>query len=123
MSRGSTRRYRRNRAAVLAFATHCWICGKPGQPGDPLVTDHVVPRSKGGHDGPGNLRPAHRSCNGKKSNHWPPDPATPATPRVRNPPLADGAPEPTARTHPHLVIEVDPETGEKYWWPAHSRDW
>jgi 5-methylcytosine-specific restriction endonuclease McrA len=122
MSRGSTRRYRANRAAVLAFATHCWICGKPGQPGDPLVTDHVIPRSKGGHDGIGNLRPAHASCNQAKGNQMPTGPAI-ARARVTNPPPQPGEPDPTPATHPHLVFEVDPYTGEKSWWPVHSRDW
>jgi hypothetical protein len=126
VSKGSTRRYRANRAAVLAGATVCHLCGEPARAGDPLVADHVIPRSKGGHDGIGNLAPAHASCNGRRGDQ-PIDPASPriANPplRVRNPPLQTGEPEPTATTHPHLIVDTDPVTGEKSWWPRWSRDW
>lgn len=40
----------------------CHLCGEPGA--DTL--DHVVPLSRGGSNGVGNLRPAHRGCNSRK---------------------------------------------------------
>jgi 5-methylcytosine-specific restriction endonuclease McrA len=66
---GSTRRYRRSRALVLAHADLCWLCGKPfTDPRDPPVCDHVIPVSRGGTDHPSNLRAAHRSCNLRRGN-------------------------------------------------------
>lgn len=47
----------------------CQICGLPVDPGAKLRTrdfpslDHIVPRSRGGSDGPENLRLAHMGCN------------------------------------------------------------
>jgi 5-methylcytosine-specific restriction endonuclease McrA len=64
--RGSTRAYRKARAAVLAYATHCHLCGKTARPWDPFVVDHVVPRALGGPDIISNLRAAHRSCNARR---------------------------------------------------------
>jgi 5-methylcytosine-specific restriction endonuclease McrA len=112
VSKGSTRRYRKARAAVLATATRCWICSQPARPGDPLVSDHVIPRSKGGPDIVGNLRPAHASCNLRKGATWP---IEPAPPRVEK-----REPDPTPETHPHLHFKQDPETGKLTWY---SRDW
>src|SRR6266545_2436673 len=59
--------YTRNAAKVRAAATICHLCGKPfDDPNDPPVADHVLPREAGGSDDLSNLRPAHRSCNGRK---------------------------------------------------------
>jgi 5-methylcytosine-specific restriction endonuclease McrA len=57
------------RRRIVASATHCWICGQPARPGDPLTADHVIPRSRGGPDVPGNYRAAHRSCNSRRGNN------------------------------------------------------
>ena len=126
---GSTRRHRKARATLLATATHCWICGQPARPGDPLVADHLIPRAHGGPDALHNYAAAHKSCNGRRGARWP-APQMPAPPhvtnptlRVRNPPLQPGEPEPTSATHPHLTIDIDPDSGEKSWWPRWSRDW
>jgi len=59
VSRTGSRRYRRNRKAVLALSDVCWICGKPGAD----TADHVRAHALGGGDEADNLRPAHRSCN------------------------------------------------------------
>lgn len=48
----------------------CGICGQPVGRQSRSV-DHVVPISKGGYSGLGNLVMAHKSCNGKKSGRWP----------------------------------------------------
>ena len=112
MSKGSTRRYRKGRAAVLATATRCAICGLPARPDDPLVTDHRFPKSRGGPDSAWNLRPAHRSCNAKRGAAWPTEPAPP---RVK-----EREPDPTPETHPHLHFRTDPSTGVTSWY---SRDW
>jgi 5-methylcytosine-specific restriction endonuclease McrA len=58
--------YSRNAAKVRANATVCHICGKGFTAADPAVADHVYPRGYGGSDDLSNLRPAHRSCNGRK---------------------------------------------------------
>lgn len=44
----------------------CWLCGAPA-----TATDHVKPLAKGGAHWPCNLRPACRSCNSAKKDHWP----------------------------------------------------
>lgn len=57
---------------------HCWYCGKQliwPHPDDPdnrdrvdswFVVEHIVSRSVGGTDDPGNLHPACWACNGSK---------------------------------------------------------
>jgi 5-methylcytosine-specific restriction endonuclease McrA len=62
------RHYTKNALAVVQAATRCHLCGEGPRPGDPFVADHVVPRSLGGSDEIDNLRPAHRSCNGRRGN-------------------------------------------------------
>jgi hypothetical protein len=127
VSKGSTRRHRKARVLLLATATRCHLCGQPfTDPTDPPVADHLIPRSRGGPDAPFNYAAAHRSCNAKRGDKpivSTPPPATHPRLLVRNPPLEPGQPEPTAESHPHLVIDVDPDTGEKHWWPRWSRDW
>ena len=55
----------------------CWLCEAPIDPGavsgSPAMAtvDHVVPRSRGGRTELGNLRLAHRRCNGARGNHLP----------------------------------------------------
>lgn len=50
----------------------CALCGQPmtGRPFQ-FSLDHVVPRSKGGADGFGNLVLCHGECNGRKTNDDP----------------------------------------------------
>ena len=70
MSRTSNRVYLRSRARVLAAPVlRCHLCNalidKSLRAPHPLSAsvDHVVPHALGGADDPGNLRPAHLSCN------------------------------------------------------------
>ena len=63
--------YARNAAKVRANANLCYLCGKPFTLEDPPVADHVQPRVFGGSDELENLRPAHRSCNGRKGADLP----------------------------------------------------
>lgn len=61
----------------------CWLCSlpvpkhtKPSDPNAPTV-DHVIPRSKGGHGTPDNIRLAHKRCNNLRKSKapvvlWPP---------------------------------------------------
>jgi hypothetical protein len=98
---GSTRRYRKNRAMVLAFATRRWICGQPARHDDPLVTDHVLPRARGGPDAAWNLRPFHASCNERKGAKWPMEVPPP---RVEE-------------RDSNLIYDVDPSTGKMSSWP------
>lgn len=53
--------YRRRTDRALRGA-RCHYCGDPAQ-----SFDHVIPRVQGGPDGPENLVPVCRSCNGAKS--------------------------------------------------------
>ena len=57
--------WKRLRALVLAQATHCGICGRPGSDTAPLSTvDHIVPLSQGGEPfALSNLQSAHVRCN------------------------------------------------------------
>jgi 5-methylcytosine-specific restriction endonuclease McrA len=61
------RQYRKLREQLLAAHPSCHLCGGSfTDPADPPVLDHVIPRAHGGTDHPSNLKPAHRSCNGRK---------------------------------------------------------
>lgn len=68
---------RRARIVAHVLATQgrvCWICGGPAS-----TVDHVMPRSKGGDDSDGNLRPACHSCNSRRGNDdnpFEPEPVT-----------------------------------------------
>ena len=63
---GSTRQWRKQRAHLLANATHCKACGEPATPDDPFEIDHIIPIASGGTDTPTNLRVVHRTCNRQK---------------------------------------------------------
>ena len=56
--------YRRARA-VREAAILCHLCGEGRKENDPFEADHVVPASSGNT---GELLPAHRSCNRRRSN-------------------------------------------------------
>jgi hypothetical protein len=58
--------YQTRRKKMLKTATHCYLCGQPPTPNDPLTADHVF---AGVPDSP--LLPAHRSCNSRKGNRDP----------------------------------------------------
>lgn len=76
----SGRRVQRLLAVVLAeYGTTCVLCrGEHGpielDPDAPTYArlgpsvEHVLPRSRGGSDDLGNLRPAHRACNSARGN-------------------------------------------------------
>lgn len=66
------RQYRQLRERLIAQHPYCHICRRPfDNPNDPPVIDHVQPRAYGGTDDPSNLKPAHRSCNGRKGAQLP----------------------------------------------------
>ena len=56
--------YKKNRARVLATATHCHLCGKPFNENDKVEADHLFPEM--GAASP--LAAAHRSCNQARGN-------------------------------------------------------
>jgi 5-methylcytosine-specific restriction endonuclease McrA len=62
---------------MRTYGPNCHICQRPIDPSLPrtskqgLTVDHVIPLSKGGLDNIENLRPAHWSCNIKKSDKLP----------------------------------------------------
>lgn len=68
------RPWRRLVAQLKATNRICWLCGHwinadlPARHPMSFTADHVVPRSLGGPDTLGNLRPAHRACNSRKGN-------------------------------------------------------
>ena len=64
--RGLGADHRRVRAQVLREETTCWICGRPGSPGDPLTADHIDARADGGTNTRENMRAAHASCNSRR---------------------------------------------------------
>jgi hypothetical protein len=53
----------------------CWLCGQAIDPAArgpwQATVDHLVPRSRGGGNEPGNLRLAHRRCNNRRGSHLP----------------------------------------------------
>lgn len=55
----------------------CWLCGGEIDPAAPKdspgrgTIDHLVPRSRGGGNEPGNLRLAHKRCNVRRGSHLP----------------------------------------------------
>ena len=51
---------------TLREETHCWICGEPGSPADPLTADHLLAVAAGGPSSRSNLRAAHLSCNSRR---------------------------------------------------------
>lgn len=54
-------------ARLALYGGRCWLCRQLGAD----TVDHVKPRAAGGPDWPSNLRPAHRTCNARKSKRWP----------------------------------------------------
>lgn len=71
--------FKKARQALRAQRLPCWLCGGeidyaatgPAVNKNPwsFVADHVMPVAKGGAPfDPANLRPAHRLCNGRKSD-------------------------------------------------------
>lgn len=46
----------------------CGICGKLVESIDDASRDHIIPISLGGHNGPSNIRLAHKICNTKRAN-------------------------------------------------------
>ena len=52
----------------------CLICGGPlrfdARTGDGANIEHIVPRSLGGTNDPGNLGVIHLQCNSEKGRHW-----------------------------------------------------
>ena len=44
------------------YGTICHLCGRPGAD----TSDHLIPRSRGGDNSLGNLRPAHKGCNSRR---------------------------------------------------------
>lgn len=62
-SKGSSRAWRRLRAAVLARDRYrCRRCGQGASPGHELEAHHVIPRALGGRDHTANLVTLGRSC-------------------------------------------------------------
>jgi 5-methylcytosine-specific restriction endonuclease McrA len=68
--RGLGADHRRIAKQVLAEESRCWICGRLPTRSDPLVADHVVPRSRGGQNVRSNYHAAHASCNRKRGNAY-----------------------------------------------------
>lgn len=59
----ASQEYKANRAALLATATQCWVCGGKPTADDPFTADHIVGLGAGGSHAMTNLQPAHESCN------------------------------------------------------------
>jgi hypothetical protein len=115
----------RTRACLARYGRTCWLCGLPGA----RTADHVVPRSAGGGDDLGNLRPAHRGCNSARGN-------TPAPGRAASLVVVTGPPGSGKTTHVRehavggdVVIDLDalvealspPGAGDPHHAPDHVR--
>jgi 5-methylcytosine-specific restriction endonuclease McrA len=72
--------YQRRAKAVRDSAIVCHICGEERKENDPFEADHVIPASSGDT---GQLLPAHRSCNRRRSNK----PLSPIPRELPNPPV------------------------------------
>ena len=57
--------YQRQRKALRANATNCYLCGDPFTPNDKIEIDHVLPSMQSASP----LAPTHRRCNSSKSNN------------------------------------------------------
>jgi 5-methylcytosine-specific restriction protein A len=55
---GSTRQWRKTRAAILNAMPNCAACGRPAE-----HVDHIQPIARGGTNHPGNLQALCASCN------------------------------------------------------------
>lgn len=95
------------RQVLARYGRMCWLCGEPGS----RTADHVVPRSAGGGDDLGNLRPAHRGCNSARGN-------TPAPGHAAALVVVTGPPGAGKTTHVHeravpgdVVVDLDALTG------------
>jgi 5-methylcytosine-specific restriction endonuclease McrA len=53
--------YRKQRAHILATATHCAICQQPFKLNETKTADHIIPVKYGGQHT--QLQPAHLNCN------------------------------------------------------------
>lgn len=77
---GQATRDRHRRQLLKLWGPYCWMCVLAGlglelaridlslkwpDPGC-FTRDHVIPRSRGGTDDIGNLRPAHHRCNSQR---------------------------------------------------------
>lgn len=62
------------RLVLETYGSICWLCKRPidlaasGRSKWGMSLDHVLPRSLGGSNALGNLRPAHQYCNSKRRN-------------------------------------------------------
>lgn len=56
------------RKHLLRKSNLCALCRKPIETMKDVTIDHIVPLSKGGHDGLTNLQLAHMKCNNEKGN-------------------------------------------------------
>lgn len=70
---GSTRLWRKIRAAVLARdGWRCYWCGRPA-----ATVDHLIARARGGDDNPANLVAACTPCNSSRGARMRPASAPP----------------------------------------------
>lgn len=60
--------WQRTVAAAIRAQPWCSICKHPGSRDNPLTGDHILPKSRGGGNEPGNVRVLCRSCNSARGN-------------------------------------------------------
>lgn len=53
---------------VWSGSCHCYLCGLPIYLRKHASADHIIPKSKGGSNALGNLRPTHKWCNERKGD-------------------------------------------------------
>lgn len=64
--RGYGEEWQRQRAAAIVRQPWCAACMSVQSVDNPLTVDHIIPKHRGGGDGPENLQVLCRRCNSKK---------------------------------------------------------
>lgn len=68
---GPPRRLPKRELIEIRDGKRCRYCGSPDREHNPLTTEHIIPKSRGGSNDIGNLTLACRWCNTRKGSYLP----------------------------------------------------